>query len=164
MLASDLFGADPSTTVRLEKRPSILRSPSLSAGFTRSREDHSPARGGTTDQGRTTSPRARDRSLHITLPATPAIPYTPGRNRTPGWDSPWTARPLESLSHRNIYEQLRNGETLQEHSPDAGTTNDCWWPRARKRARAYLLNNTYVPLVKYTCSLGGICRFPLTTR
>jgi len=164
MLASDLFGADPSTTVRLEKRPSILRSPSLSAGFARSREDHSPARGGTTDQGRTTSPRARDRSLRIALPATPAIPYTPSRSRTPGWDSPWTARPLESLSHRNIYEQLRNGETLEEHSPDAGTTNDSWWPRARKRARAYLLNNTYVPLVKYTRSLGGICRFPLTTR
>ena len=164
VLASDMFGADPSTPVRLEKRPSILRSPSLGPGFARSREDRSPARGGTTDQARTTSPRARDRSLRIAMPATPAIPYTLSHSRTPGWDSPWTAKPIESLSHRNIYEQLRNGETSEEHSPDTGTTNDNWWPRTRKRARAYLLNNTYVPLVKYTRSLGGIHRFPLTTQ
>jgi hypothetical protein len=164
MLASDLFGAGPSTTVRLDKRPSILRSPSVSAGFARSREDYSPARGGTSDQARTTSPRARDRTLRIAMPATPAVPYTLSHSRTPGWDSPWTAKPLESLSHRNIYEQLRNGETLEEHSPDDGTTDDSWWPRTRKRARAYLLTNTYAPLVTYTRSLGGIRWFPLTTR
>jgi hypothetical protein len=99
------------------------------------------------DPARTTSPRARDRSLHIAVPTTPAMSYT--HDRAPGWDSPWAARPLESFSHRNIYEQLRNGETREEHPPDADATDRSWWPRTRKRARVYLLNNTYVPLVKH---------------
>ena len=91
--------------------------------------------------------RARDWGLRINLPSPPATPHALTRSRTPGWDSPWVPRPLESLSHRNIYEQLQNGGSVEEQQPGSSVTEENWWPRARKRARAYLLTNTYVPLV-----------------
>lgn len=155
MPGSELFGAEPPPppTVRLEKRSSILRSPSLIAGFARRGEDHGPAPvGGRNQEQASTSPRARDRSLRIAMPATPAIPYTLSQSRSPGWDSPWVAKPFESLSRRNISETLQNGGTPDDQSPNGGygyDPNDSWWPRTRKRARTYLLNNTYVPLVKH---------------
>jgi len=155
MPGSELFGAEPSPppTVRLEKRSSILRSPSLIAGFARRGEDHGPVPvGGRNQEQASTSPRARDRSLRIAMPTTPAIPYTLSQSRSPGWDSPWVAKPFESLSRRNISETLQNGGTPDDQSPNGGygyDPNDSWWPRTRKRARTYLLNNTYVPLVKH---------------
>lgn len=91
--------------------------------------------------------RARDWGLRIALPSPPATPHALTRSRTPGWDSPWVPRPLESLSHRNIYEQLQNGGSVEEQQPGGSVAEDCRWLRARKRARAYLLTNTYVPLV-----------------
>ncbi|KAN0135751.1 hypothetical protein V8E53_006642 [Lactarius tabidus] len=91
--------------------------------------------------------RARDWGLRLTLPSPPATPHALTRSRTPGWDSPWVPRPLESLSHRNIYEQLQNGGSIEEPQPGSSVTEKNWWLRARKRARAYLLTNTYVPLL-----------------
>ena len=163
MLASDLFGADPSTP-RPEKRSSIFRTPSITTSAFARREDCSPAAlgGGKNPEqaAAATSPRARDRGLRIAMPTSPAIPYTLSHNRTPGWDSPWVARSPDSFSHRNIYAQLQNGGPLEEQSIDAdATANDCWWPRTGKRARAYLLNNVYVPLVKRALYSGV---FPLT--
>lgn len=150
MLGSELFGTEPPPTARLEKRPSILRSPSLTTGFTR-RDDRSPGVvGGRNQEQVPTSPRARDRSLRIVMPTTPAIPYTLSQCRTPGWDSPWAVKPFEPLSRRNVYEPLQNVDTPDDQSPNGGhDANDSWWPRTRKRARTYLLNNTYVPLVRH---------------
>jgi hypothetical protein len=129
-LSSEVFGAEPS----LERRPTIL-------GFTH-RQDRSPPLGEKSfEQAPSRSP---DRGLRIALPTTPAPPFTLSHGRTPGWDSPWTARPLESFPHLNVYEQLQNGDSSEEQ----GSTGS--WSRARKRARVYLLNNTYVPLVKHT--------------
>ena len=169
MPGSEPFGAEQPLppTVRLEKRPSILRSPSLRAGFVRSREEHSPARLGGRNQEQaspSTSPRPRDRSLRIVMPTTPAVPYTLSQCRTPGWDSPWAVKPLEPLSRRNIYETLQNGDTPDDQSPSGGgyDANDSWWPRTRKRARAYLLNNTYVPLVKHASVKWKLPCIPLT--
>lgn len=137
----EVFGAEPSLT-RLERRPTI------SLGF-----HHKDDRGlepGSPEQA--TSSRTLDRGFRIALPTTPATPYTLPQSRTAqGWDSPWAPRPLESFSHRNTYEQLQNGESAEEQPfEDSATANVSWWPKARKRARAYLLNNTYVPLVKHT--------------
>jgi len=91
--------------------------------------------------------RTRDWGLRIAMPSPPATPHAPTRSRTPGWDSPWAARPLESLSHRNIYEQLQNGGSNEGQQPESSITDKSWWPRTRKRARVYLLTNTYVPLL-----------------
>ena len=148
----EMFGAEPSLT-RLERRPTI------SLGF-HHRDDRSLEQG---DKGpeQGTSSRTLDRGFRLRLPTTPAAPYTlPQSRTTPGWDSPWAARSLESFSHRNIYEQLQNGESAEEQPvEDSTTANVSWWPRARKRARAYLLNNTYVPLVNHTL-LADLMRAP----
>ncbi|KAI9457733.1 hypothetical protein F5148DRAFT_341572 [Russula earlei] len=136
-----------SPPVRLEKRSSILRSSSFNAaGFGR-REDHSPALDEKSQE--LAHSRARDRSLRIALPATPATPYSLSHGRTPGWDSPWaaSARPLDSLPRGDVYEQLQSGESPERQPHDEGTVDESWWPRARKRARAYLLNNVYAPLL-----------------
>lgn len=139
--SSEVFGAEPSLT-RIERRPTI------SLGF-HHRDDRSLEPGNRSPEQATA--RTLDRGFRMALPTTPAAPYTPytlPQSRTPGWDSPWAARPLESFSHRNIYEQLQNGESAEEQPvEDPTATNGSWWPRARKRARAYLLNNTYVPLL-----------------
>ncbi|KAF8507142.1 hypothetical protein F5888DRAFT_73964 [Russula emetica] len=133
----EMFGAEPSLT-RLERRPTI------SLGF-HHRADRSLESGDKSPEQATS--RTLDRGFRIALPTTPATPYTLPQSRTAGWDSPWAARPLESFSHRNIYEQLQNGESAEEQPVEDSAANGSWWPRARKRARAYLLNNTYVPLL-----------------
>jgi hypothetical protein len=134
VLSPEVFGAEPSFN-RLERRPTIH------VGFTH-REDRSTALGEKSfEQAPSRSP---DRGLRIALPTTTVPPFTLSHGRTPGWDSPWTARPLETFPHQNVYEQLQNGDSSEEQ----GSTG--LWPRARKRARVYLLNNTYVPLVKHT--------------
>jgi hypothetical protein len=101
------------------------------------------------------------------MPATPAVPYTLSQSRTPGWDSPWAVKPFEPLSRRSIYEPLQNGGTPDGQSPNnngGNNANDSWWPRTRKRARTYLLNNTYVPLVKHASDYVEIPVRALTAR
>ena len=132
--SSEVFGAEPSS-IRLERRPTVH------VGFSH-REDRSPALGEKSFEQ--VPSRSPDRGLRIALPTTPAPPFTLSHGRTPGWDSPWTARPLESFPHLSAYEQLHNGDSSEEQ----GSTG--LWPRTRKRARAYLLNNTYAPLVRHT--------------
>lgn len=131
---------------RLERRPT------LSLGFYH-RDDRSLEPGDNSPE-QAASPRTLDRGFRVALPTTPVTSYTfpQSQNRTtPGRDSPWAPKPLESFSHRNTYEQLQNGESAEEQPvEDSTTANVSWWPRARKRARVYLLNNTYVPLVKHT--------------
>jgi hypothetical protein len=148
----EAFGIEPSLT-RLERRPTIGR------GF-HHRDDRSLEPGDRSPEQATS--RTLDRGFRIALPTAPATPYTLPQSRTAGWDSPWAARPLdlESFPHRNIYEQLQNGESAEEQAvEDSTATNGSWWPRARKRARAYLLNNTYVPLVKHAL-LADLMRVP----
>lgn len=139
MLRSDAFGAEPPSPSpnRLE------RWPTLSIGFSH-REDRSPPLGEKSPERRGRS-RTLDRGLRIVLPTTPVTPHTlPARGRTPGWDSPWSARPLPNL---DIYEQLQNGGSNEEQPVD--DSKERWWPRTRKGARVYLLTNPYVPLVKH---------------
>ena len=99
------------------------------------------------------------------MPTTPAVLYTLLQSQSLGWDSPWVAKPFELLSRRNITETLQNGGTPDDQSPNGGydsDPNDSWWPRTRKRARTYLLNNTYVPLVKHASVKWELPCIPLT--
>ncbi|EJD03839.1 uncharacterized protein FOMMEDRAFT_121107 [Fomitiporia mediterranea MF3/22] len=63
---------------------------------------------------------------------TPA-PITIAQNRTPGWDTPWSAQ--ASITNVNV-------------SPDSspGEKRTKWYHR-RKRLRAFMLTNNYVPLL-----------------
>ncbi|KAI0307764.1 hypothetical protein B0F90DRAFT_1807167 [Multifurca ochricompacta] len=141
MLASEVFSADPSTS-RLDTKPATRR---MSFAGVPRKEEYAAALGEKSlDQAPS---RTRDWGLRITMPTPPAAPHTLAHSRTPGWDSPWAAKPFESFSHRNIYEHLQNGESAEEPPPDSSIASESWWPKVRKRARAYLLNNTYVPLL-----------------
>jgi hypothetical protein len=94
-------------------------------------------------------PRMHDRGLTIRMPQTSqADAFTAHHAQTPGWSSPWAPRLGD---HRQGMDYWRTNGSGTEHDPrdssasglDAGTP----WQRRRKLARAYLLNNVYVPLV-----------------
>jgi hypothetical protein len=137
---SELFtgATGESSPTRLEKRPAIFRTPSsLREAYTAALSEKNAESG-----------PSRKPGLRITMPTPPSTPYTLSRNQTPGWDSPWAPKPLESLFPQSISEQLQNGRSSKEQ--DDSIITERWWPRTRKRARAYLLNNTYVPLVQHS--------------
>ncbi|KAJ6610111.1 hypothetical protein B0H10DRAFT_2062148 [Mycena sp. CBHHK59/15] len=90
----------------------------------------------------------RDWNLSITLPTPPAASFTLQHNATPGWDVPWTSR------------VGAQGPPGRHHSEDSGGTdnddsdlrtdpnkNTSVWRRRRKRLRAFILSNVYVPLL-----------------
>ena len=76
--------------------------------------------------------------LRIDMPPTSA-PFTLAQNRTPGWDTPWTsAHPGDSRDRMSSFR-----EQGSQHDEEKQTT----WQRRRKRLRAYMMYNLYVPLV-----------------
>ncbi|TFY71050.1 hypothetical protein EVG20_g1943, partial [Dentipellis fragilis] len=88
----------------------------------------------------------KDWGLRLSMPTPPPAPFTLAQSHTPGWDSPWTARPANThLS--GIYEQLGNVRNGSVDDKDSGASNLSRWARIKKRGRAYLLHNTYVPLL-----------------
>ncbi|KAI0639741.1 hypothetical protein C8Q77DRAFT_1082639 [Trametes polyzona] len=93
-----------------------------------------------------TAPQANPRSrLRIDMPPTSG-PFTLAHNRTPGWDTPWTS------SHPSGMEGLRDPD-----AHDAGFHHDdeklTPWQRRRKRLRAYMMYNLYVPLLFRLCNI-----------
>ncbi|KAI0034287.1 hypothetical protein K488DRAFT_23144, partial [Vararia minispora EC-137] len=76
----------------------------------------------------------RNWGLRVTLPQ-PVASNTLAQNRTPGWESPWVPRIPGPFGG-----QSRSGtsEKAQELSR---------WKFFKKRARRYLLNNVYAPLL-----------------
>ncbi|THH20839.1 hypothetical protein EW146_g591 [Bondarzewia mesenterica] len=90
--------------------------------------------------------RMKDWGLHLSMPTPPVAPSTLAQSRTPGWDTPWAPRPQEAPG-RGWYERLgkiHHAEARDDH--DQGD-NLSPWARRKKRARAYLLSNAYVPLL-----------------
>lgn len=95
----------------------------------------------------------RSWGLHIPLP-TPT-PFTISQNRTPGWETPWSPRSNHSLNTVN-----GQGSNLGTHrtslsppngvdeTPD-GRKRTKWYYR-RKATRAFIINNNYVPLVRFS--------------
>ncbi|KZT05912.1 uncharacterized protein LAESUDRAFT_654670 [Laetiporus sulphureus 93-53] len=82
--------------------------------------------------------------LHVDIPPPPATPYTIAQNATPGWDTPWTARPadLTSRGHNSGDEVTQLAQADDDSNEKLGT-----WTRRRKRVRAYMMYNPYVPLL-----------------
>lgn len=126
-------------------------------------------------------PRRKTRGLHIPLP-TPA-PFTLAQTRTPGWDTPWSGGAasqnwrIASRTSTNFigqgsnlgvrdYAQL-NGNAGEQQQGQQGQNDDgrtrSKWYRRRKRIRAFVLSNNYVPLVCSARALRSInanCLFP----
>ncbi|RPD81988.1 hypothetical protein L226DRAFT_528198 [Lentinus tigrinus ALCF2SS1-7] len=90
-------------------------------------------------------PRLSNRSrLRIDMPPTNA-PFTLAQTRTPGWDTPWTS------AHPNGTGSIVQSTREQgSHHDDEKLTP---WQRRRKRLRAYMLYNIYVPLLFRLCNI-----------
>lgn len=72
--------------------------------------------------------------------------FTLTQSRTPGWQTPWTARPsLPANSLTSAAIRLQEGPGHHD-SDDEEKQRSKWYIR-RKRLRAFILNNNYVPLV-----------------
>ncbi|KAI0375339.1 hypothetical protein BV20DRAFT_960455 [Pilatotrama ljubarskyi] len=92
------------------------------------------------------TPQANPRSrLRIEMPPTNA-PFTLSHSRTPGWDTPWTS------SHPGGMETNYDphGQETGSHHDDEKLTP---WQRRRKRFRAYMMYNIYVPLLFRLCNI-----------
>jgi len=94
----------------------------------------------------------RDWGLSIDMP--PHETFTVAQNPTPGWDSPWTARPTAQGPFRDHERENSYGLDAPVHddSSDTSGKKDSWATR-KKRLRIFLLNNAYVPLVSTADSL-----------
>ncbi|PFH54581.1 hypothetical protein AMATHDRAFT_44424 [Amanita thiersii Skay4041] len=87
--------------------------------------------------------------LQISIPSATAAPFTLAHTSTPGWDTPWTTRPSAQgprrthASHNSFdFESDFNAE-----DSDDAHSHLTSWQRRRKRFRAFMLANTYVPLL-----------------
>ncbi|KAI0318467.1 hypothetical protein OF83DRAFT_941925, partial [Amylostereum chailletii] len=83
--------------------------------------------------------RMRDWGLHISLPPPTPAPNTLSQSRTPGWDSPWVAKPFEPRAKGEPYEELENEHP--DTTPNSAVSDLSRWTRLKKRARRYLLTN-----------------------
>ncbi|KAJ7235900.1 hypothetical protein B0H12DRAFT_1141030 [Mycena haematopus] len=89
----------------------------------------------------------RNWNLSITLPTPPAGAFTAQHNATPGWDAPWTSRvgAQGPAGHHNSGGSAYSDE--EDTSPVDPEKDHTVWQRRRKRVRAFILSNTYVPLL-----------------
>ncbi|OCH95768.1 hypothetical protein OBBRIDRAFT_787980 [Obba rivulosa] len=81
--------------------------------------------------------------LHIDIPP-PTAPFTRAHNETPGWDIPWTSHPpdLTNRGQRSGEELPLDGARHEDEDEKHGI-----WARRKKRLRAYMMYNVYVPLL-----------------
>jgi hypothetical protein len=102
------------------------------------------------DQALHAPPRMHDRGLTIRMPqqADPEQQFTMHQARTPGWQSPWTPRLGTNGQRPDDYWRVEHDPTM---GSTAGLESGSLWQRRRKLARAFLLNNVYVPLVSFPC-------------
>ncbi|KJA29243.1 hypothetical protein HYPSUDRAFT_32641 [Hypholoma sublateritium FD-334 SS-4] len=85
-------------------------------------------------------------SLSIPMPAQLPIPYTLAHTNTPGWDTPWTARP--NAQGPNRHNRLESyGFEEDDQSTSSPRISGSKWSRRKKRIRSFILVNTYVPLL-----------------
>ncbi|KAF7320437.1 hypothetical protein MKEN_00828600 [Mycena kentingensis (nom. inval.)] len=91
-----------------------------------------------------TSTLNRNWDLSITLPAPPNATFTMQHNATPGWDAPWTSRvgaQGPAGRHRSASGSMDEAEDSPVDSEKERTQ------KRRRRLRAFILNNAYVPLI-----------------
>ncbi|TFK89622.1 hypothetical protein K466DRAFT_17870 [Polyporus arcularius HHB13444] len=96
------------------------------------------------DNGAQTRLSNRSR-LRIDMPPTNA-PFTLSQTRTPGWDTPWTSAHPNGAGSTvpSIQDQGSHHDESEKLTP---------WQRRRKRLRAYMMYNLYVPLLFRMCNI-----------
>ncbi|KAJ7110099.1 hypothetical protein C8R44DRAFT_842509 [Mycena epipterygia] len=90
----------------------------------------------------------RNWNLSITLPTPPPASFTLQHSVTPGWDVPWTSR-VGAQGPPGRHNSEGSGFTEDDHddSPVDRDKDITVWRRRRKRLRAFILSNAYVPLL-----------------
>ncbi|KAJ7786437.1 hypothetical protein B0H16DRAFT_31469 [Mycena metata] len=133
---------DPSNMVPMQEKPQRK-----SVSFKDRSMSWLPAQAGSTFPRRTRGQSMnRNWNLSIALPAAPASTFTQQHNATPGWDAPWTSRvgAQGPADHHNLEDIEDDDEGSSPVDPDKHRTV---WQRRRKRLRAFILSNAYVPLL-----------------
>ncbi|KAI0715263.1 hypothetical protein C8Q76DRAFT_451039 [Earliella scabrosa] len=144
------------TARRLPHPPRSMSIPWLSVSVLRRSNEHddgeqpaeSPSTAHATDLEGSESggtPRQVNRSrLRIDMPATNTS-FTLAQNRTPGWETPWTsAHPNGSAERMGSIPEQGSQHDEEKLTP---------WQRRRKRIRAYIMYNLYVPLLFRLCNI-----------
>ena len=93
---------------------------------------------------------------HLTVPlpaaATNPVQYTLSQTSTPGWETPWSAR-LGAQGPRRPHRESYGFEEMEEDKSNRSHKELSPWNRRKKKIRAFILINTYVPLVSRLLSL-----------
>ncbi|KAJ7103411.1 hypothetical protein B0H15DRAFT_812160 [Mycena belliarum] len=88
----------------------------------------------------------RNWNLSITLPAAPPASFTMQHSVTPGWDVPWTAHVgAQGPAGRHNSQGSEDEDT--DDTPVDPAKHTTVWKRRRKRLRAFIISNAYVPLL-----------------
>ncbi|EGN96755.1 hypothetical protein SERLA73DRAFT_184916 [Serpula lacrymans var. lacrymans S7.3] len=90
----------------------------------------------------TTLPRplgVEESSRNPTIPP-PSVPFTMSHSMTPGWDTPW-----QPVTGRGNYSHIYNNE--EEKHSDNSSGRSGYGGSGKKRLRAFILTNIYVPLL-----------------
>ncbi|KAJ7038075.1 hypothetical protein C8F04DRAFT_1220382 [Mycena alexandri] len=133
---------DPSNMVPMQEKPERK-----SVSFKDRSMSWLPTQGGSTFPRRNRGQSMnRNWNLSITLPTPPASAFTQQHNATPGWDAPWTSRvgAQGPAGHHDLEDIEDEDEGSSPVDPDKHRTV---WQRRRKRLRAFILSNAYVPLL-----------------
>ncbi|KAF8216105.1 hypothetical protein K438DRAFT_626302 [Mycena galopus ATCC 62051] len=90
----------------------------------------------------------RNWNLSITLPTPPTGAFTAQHNATPGWDAPWTSRVgAQGPAGQHLNEGYNYSDDEDTDSPVDPEKDQTVWQRRKKRLRAFILSNAYVPLL-----------------
>ncbi|OBZ79086.1 Regulator of phospholipase D SRF1 [Grifola frondosa] len=128
---------------RRRSRERSMSIPWLSAShLRRAQEGASPIREDQVEDGEARV--STRRHLHLDLPP-PTAPITLSQNITPGWETPWTSRPPGEPRGLNVRDRNNENGNAQARTDDDEKQSP--WARRKKRFRAYMLYNTYVPLL-----------------
>ncbi|KAI0936601.1 hypothetical protein AcV5_004696 [Taiwanofungus camphoratus] len=123
-----------------------LSIPWLNGSHHRRSQDESLSSAQGKESGAHTSRRASvpDR-LYLDIPPT-TTPITIAQNPTPGWETPWTARPPDLVARGQqpevMFAELPEDGALEDEDEKLGV-----WARRKKRCRSYMMYNPYVPLL-----------------
>ncbi|EIN14179.1 hypothetical protein PUNSTDRAFT_80320 [Punctularia strigosozonata HHB-11173 SS5] len=92
-------------------------------------------------------PRQNARGLTLELPPPQENLFTLHHNHTPGWASPWSARPHPLFPVGNGYEPSDHANSADETEVTGPNEKSTDWKSRRKRWRRFFLTNNYVPLL-----------------
>lgn len=98
-------------------------------------------------------------NLTVPIPAgSNPVQYTLSHTSTPGWETPWSAR-LGAQGPRRPHRESYGFEEMEENESNRSHKEHSPWQRRKKKLRAFILINTYVPLVSRLLNFAAAEKF-----